>query len=574
MAFTSTSKYVQLTPFLLMEYMYADEPNPERYPVNSGSTTVGFDKLVNNYIKQNNGVSFAPTNQIFNPPVDDSITHNTNKSSVVQFTTSSFITLDPELIIPFNDFTSELTPTIDLPIVFPSNILVMYDSVRYHIAAGYNLSNLDGVIVNIKYQDHDSTYVTFSQIIIQKGTQQTYNFNPTPIKIGTNIYDRYLEVKIPSLRDMNDRYQAASTTFRGETLAALTSNSGKGFIYAAPIRFEVWYVRNKTDYNGYEKYEAEQSSVFSLESEDPFSNIGATIKEADNGQFFEYFATDNEGFVEDFILFQNSIGNSYYILHQIETLEQIGEAFILTNTFQTIQTTGYDVPNYYRPIVKNPQTAVSFTLRYTMSLVNNVDKSSVIRIGTYTSSTPSMWGPNIQPIQLSNFPQTQKIYNRIYSQTEISNPPSEQPEPIEIVKYKNVFIDQNEVSSTNIPLLIRANTIQEDSSAQPAIAQPKGKMYIDMTPFDNFYKFKFYKSGADGDPVAIDLGNTANFKMAFIDNKGVKTYIPSLNDRNIANPTLGEVAFRIDDSISVKILKFSDRRFFIVDGGDNEVVEN
>ena len=35
-----------------MEYMYADQPNPESYPVNTGGTTVGFNKLVNNFIKQ------------------------------------------------------------------------------------------------------------------------------------------------------------------------------------------------------------------------------------------------------------------------------------------------------------------------------------------------------------------------------------------------------------------------------------------------------------------------------------------------------------------------------------------
>ncbi len=43
----------------------------------------------------------------------------------------------------------------------------------------------------------------------------------------------------------------------------------------------------------------------------------------------------------------------------------------------------------------------------------------------------------------------------------------------------------------------------------------------------------------------------------------------SLSDKNIANPANGEVAFRIDDSISTKVLRFRDKRFFITDGGDN-----
>ena len=569
MAYSTTSKFVQLTPYLLMEWMYADQPDPETYPVNTGSTTVGFNKMVNGYITAIvNNAAIVPTNQIYNLDINYEVTHNTAENSVVQIATNSFITLDPGLIIPFNDFSDELTPTDQLQINFPANIQVVYDSIRYHIVAGYNLSNLDGVIINVKYQDVNLTYVTFSQILIQKGTQQVYTLNPTPLKIGANIYDRYLEVKVPSLVAMNNTYQAAAASSRSQTLAALTSQSGRGYVYGAPIRIELWTVASKSDYLGYERYDSELTSALSLESEDPFSNIGAVIKESDSGQFFEYFATDNQGFVEDFILFQNSIGNNYYINHQIETLEQIGVAIITTNTFQTIQTTGFDVPNYYRPIVKNAATASSFTLKYTMSLVNTVDNSRVVRIGTYTSANPGQWGPNITPIKLNTFPQVMKIYNKVYNQAPLNIPAPVNPTPTEIVKVSNVFIDSRNVSTTSIPLIIRNGSIQNDTSAAPTVAQSAGTMVIDVSPFDNYYKFKMYKSGSDGSPVEIDLGDTVNYKMVFIDNTGKKIYVPSLQDKNLANSSKGEVAFRIDDSISSTILQLRDRRFFIAQGGD------
>lgn len=569
MAYSSTSKFVQLTPYLLMEWMYADQPNPETYPVNTGTVTVGYNKMVNGYITAIvNNSSIVPTNQIYNLDENYPVTHNTGADSVVQIATNSFVTLDPGLIIPFNDFSDELTPTNELQITFPGNIEVVYDSIKYHIVAGYNLSNIDGVIISVKYQDVNQTFVTFSQVLIQKGTQQSYTLNPNPLKIGANIYDRYFEVKVPSLADMNNKYQAASSSFRSQTLAALTSQSGRGYVYASPIRIEVWSVVNKVDYLGYERYDSELISALSLESEDPFSNIGAVIKESTSGQFFEYFATDNQGFIEDFILFQNSIGNNYYINHQIETLEQIGVAVITTNTFQTIQTTGYDVPNFYRPIVRNSAVAASFTLKYTMSLVNTVDNSRVVRIGTYTSSNPGQWGPNITPIKLNTFPQVMKIYNKIYNQAALNVPGQSNPTPTEVVRTNNVFIDYNTVSTTSIPLIIRDNSIQNDTSAAPTTAQPSGRLVVDVTPFDNYYKFKMYKSGSDGAPVEIDLGDTSNYKMVFIDNTGKKIYVPSLQDKNLANPSKGEVAFRIDDSISGTILQLSDRRFFITQGGD------
>jgi hypothetical protein len=550
-----------------MEYMYADAPDPESYPVNTGSTTVGYNKLVNSYMLQTVGnTTQIPTNQIYNFDVDYDITHNTSNNSVVQIADNSFVTLDPNLIIPFNNYSPKLTPDDQLAVTFPGNIVVVYDSIKYHIVAGYNLSNLDGVIINIKYQDSNGTYVTFSQILIEKGTQQDYSLNPTPLKFGSNIYDRYFEIKIPSLKDMNDRYQAAASSFRDQTLAYLTSNSNAGYVYGSPMRIEIWYVREKTDFNGYERYNSEQVAVLSLESEDPFSNIGATIKLSEAGQFFEYFATDNEGFIEDFILFQNSIGNNYYINHTIETFEQIGEASILTNTFTTTQTTAYDLPNYYRPIVRNPSTAVSFTLRYTMALVNNVNRQSVIRVGTYTSNNPGQWGPNIAPIQLSTFPQVQKIYNKIVSQAPLNIPSPATPSPTQIVTVNNVFIDKVSVSASVSPILITGPTGSTSAPQVNEVALPSGQTYIEVSPFDNFYLFKFYKTGFDASPIEVNLGETKSYKLAFIDERGTKNYISSFENLSVANPIKGEVAFKIDDSISTKILNYKDRRFFITSG--------
>lgn len=559
MAFSSTSKYVQLTPYLLMEYMYADEPQPESYFVNSGPTTVAYQKLINGYV--NNDV------QVFNPNSDYSITHNSPNNSVVQVGTNSFVTLDANLIIPFNDYSEKLTDTSNLNVTFPSNLLVVYDTVRYHIRAGYNFNNLDGAILQIQLQDQDLSFVTLSQILLQKGTQQDYTLNPNPVTIGSNIYDKYFEIKIPNSLDMNNKYLAASSSFKSQTLASLISKSGNGFVYGAPIRIGVWQVQSTIDFEGYARYDSARVGLYSLESEDPFSNIGATIKESEQGQFFEYYATDNEGFIEDFILFQNSIGNNYYISHKIEVLEQIGAALIQTSSFESIQTTAYDSPNYYRPIVRNAAFAVSFTLRYTMSLINTVNQSSVIRISSYTSNNPSSWGLSITPLRLQNLPQVQKIYNRIYDQPSISMGSNLFPQPKEVLKYTNVFIQQNYVTATSSNLTFSAGTLAESVGTTTVTAVSSGKLNIAISPFDNYLKFKFVKDVQNGTPAVIDLSDSGLFKMSFIDKSGNKTFVPALEDLTIARPSLGEIAFKIDESTAGKILQFSDKRFFITNGG-------
>ena len=574
--FTTSSKYATLTPYMLLEYMYADQPTPETYPVNSGLVTVGFDKLVNGYIS--NDI------QIFNPLVDSTVTNNTVNNSVVRIDQSNYVTLDSNLIIPFNDFDDKLTNTNDLPITFPSNINVVYDTVRFHIRAGYNLSNLDGVIVSIKYEDQDNSYVTVASILIKKGTQQVYTLNTKPVTIGSDIYDKYVEIKIPNLLDMQNKYMAASPGNKPNTLAGKISKSGNGFNNISPIRISVDEVKSITDYNGYAKYGTQNVATFPLSQEDPFKDIGAIIRPSDNGEFFEYFATDNGGFIEDFILFQNSIGNSYYIYHQIEVLEQIGAAFIETSNFSNIQTNAYDVPNLFRPIIRNSSVANSFVLRYTMSLVNNADQTRVIRIGTYTSNKPGRYGTRITPLSISQDPQMYKIYNKIYDQPSINMINLQQKETTvkEIVKYSNIFIQQNRVTTSVTNLVAKTNaagtvSLSPEQGQSEEVIYGKGNAIIEISPFDNYYKFLFYVNGSDGIPNLIDLESSGSYKLVFIDNKGAKLKIPSIVDKNIANPAKGELAFKIGEDVSSKILQFSDRKYYIsnipMDSNDSLVSE-
>lgn len=563
MAYTTTSKYVQLTPYLVMEYMYAAQPNPETYFVNNGggNPTVGFNKLINGILEYKG----SPTNevQIFNLDENYSITQNTALNNVVKTSENSFIPLNPNLIVPYNDFNPKLTPTADLEITFPSNISVIYDTVRYHILQGYNLENIDGLVLSIAFLDQDGSYVTFSQIELSSGTAQNYTLDPNPLTIGSNIYDKYFQINVPSLVDMNNQYAAASTTNKPNTLAGKTSRSGRGYVTGSPMRVSIWQINDITQVNGYNQYGVTLYASLSLESEDPFSNVGAYIAPAESGDYFEYFATDNGGFIENFILFQNSIGNQYYIDHKVETVEQIGAAFISTNNFSTIQTTAFDIPLLYRPIVRYPSVAAGFTLRYTMTLINGANQSRLVRSASYTSLDPARYGPYIAPLQLSVFPQTQKIYNKLANQSSISVP-SNAIVPKEIVKYQNVFVENNTVNLTLSNLSVKGVTIdQADGGITQTISYGLGQAYIRISPFDNYYKFTFYKRNANGTMDLLDLTSSGTFKLVFIDNKNNKLFAPSIADKNLANAAQGELAFKVDQSLATQILTFTNRRFYV-----------
>lgn len=560
MTFTTTSKYSVLTPYMLMEFMYADSPNPEQYHVNTGNPSVGYNKIVNGYIE--NDV------QIFNPKINIELTNNTTENTVIKIDSNTYVTLDSNLIIPFNDFDDNLTKTINLPIVFQSNLNVVYDTVRFHIRAGYSLSNLDGIINSIKYEDQDGSYVTIASILIKKGTQQIYSLNTSPIKIGSDIYDKYVEIKIPNLLDMQNKYAATVDSNKHLTLASLISKSGRGFNSTSPMRIFIDEVKSITDYNGYPKYGTINKASFSLEQENQFKNIGSIIKPSDSGEFFEFFATDDGGFIEDFILFQNSIGNSYYLYHQISVIEQIGTSFIETSNFSTNQTTAYDVPNLFRPIVRNASVASSFILRYTMSLVNNKDNTSILRISSYTSNTPGKYGTRITPIQISENPIIHKIYNKVYDQPKIQlNQIIEESTTVEVIKYANVFIQQMDVSTSveNLhPNFDISNSISLKSSQKEVHKiYGRGKAIIKISPFDNYLKFTFYTKGNGGIPDLVDISSSGNYKLIFIDNKGNKIGVDSIVSKNVANPAKGELAFLIDENLSERILNFTNENYYI-----------
>ena len=544
---------------MVMEYMYADQPNPETYNVNTGSTTVSYDKLINGMVQSIGGTADNGV-QVFNQSQNYDLTKNTTLDNVVRVTDNSFIPLNPNYIIPYNDFNPKLTSTADLPVNFSSNFAIVYDSVRYHILAGYNLGNIDGVILGIDFLDVDGTYVTFSQIFIDSGFAGQYTLNPSPLMIGINSYDKYFEIKVPSLVNLNNQYISSPTP--SLTPAALLSHSGRGFVVGSPMRIRAYEILNTTLTTGYVTYGANLISTLSLESEDPFRNIGAYIAPADTGDFFEYFATDNGGFIEDFILFQNSIGNQYYIQNDIKVFEQIGTAFIQTANFYTIQTNAYDIPNLYRPIIRNSGVASTFNLRYTMTLVNSVDQSRVTRIASVTYNNPAKYGAYIAPLQLQNLPQVQKIYNKVATETNISVP-STNPTPRIIVKYSNVFYERNLVNTTMANLVVKGTTITQADGGSDETVYGQGKAYIRISPFDNYYKFTFYKQGAAGNTQLIDLESSGTYYMVFLNNSNKKVSAPSIDDKNIANSAKGELAFKVSETLATEVLQYTNRTYSI-----------
>jgi hypothetical protein len=116
-------------------------------------------------------------------------------------------------------------------------------------------------------------------------------------------------------------------------------------------------------------------------------------------------------------------------------------------------------------------------------------------------------------------------------------------------------------------LSINNTTLGQDPSGsengQTVLFYGKGKSEIDISPFDNFYKFTVVTNPSGNSPKAFNFDTGGSYYLQFIDNNGKKLSVPNLTNTNIANPSKGELAFKIDETYSTKILQFVDRTFYI-----------
>ena len=558
-SYTSTQRFVKITDYLLLEYNYTTAPTPEIYYVNTGFPAIGFEKIVNGY--------FDNTVQILNDPNAEATTNNVRDLSVVQVDKNRFVTLDKDYLVPYLDTDPKLTSVSNLPVVFPSNIGVYYDSVKFHIISGYNFDNLDGVILQAKYQERTGKKATLMQILLQKSDVTLPVLNPNPIYLGGALYDRYVEVKIPAYANMVYEFDVLNgNTTQPSTLAAKISSDGKGFLRDAPVEFTVFEVTQTVLKNGYQNYIGQTRSQLSIFPKDNFSALAGVIQENQFYNYLEFYPTWDGNFLEDFLTSEGKVGNTYYVVNDIEVKEQVGLSYITTYNFTSIQTEDFNSPAIFRPVLVNP-LSTSFVVNYTMRLVNKGNQNQIIRRATFSSFDVSKYGKENNVINLTTGAYAQKVYNKIIQAPNLISGVGVAPNVTPLEKKIPVFYKDNNISVTQETIIIDkdGNVISETSTPDVTRLYGQGKAKILIDPFDNFYKFTVYNLKDGTTPELMDLGNSLTYYIVFLDSSGQSVRVENIkNKTSISNPSQGQVSFKVVTSNSKKILGFVSKQFYIV----------
>ncbi len=558
--YTSTQRFVKITDYLLLEYEYTEFPNPEQYFVNTGNPSVGFEKIVNGY--------FNDAVQILNRPQDEQVTNNVRDLSVVQTAKNKFVTLDNDFLVPYLNSDPKLTDVANLPVVFPSNIGVYYDTIKFHIVSGYNFDNLDGIIFQIKFQERTGKKATVLQLLVTRSDISLPILNPNPIYLAGALYDHYVQVKIPAYANMVYEFDILSgTPQQANTLAAKISSDGNGFLKDAPIEFTVYEITETFLQNRYQNYIAQIKAQLGIFPRDNYQNLAAVIQENQYYNYLEYYPTWEGNFIEDFITAEGRVGNAYYVAHDIEVKEQVGLSYIQTYNFSTVQTSDFNTPYIFRPVLINPLTT-SFVVNYTMRLVNKNNQNQIIRRSSFNSFDVNSYGRDVSKITLTTGAYTQKVYNKVLQAPNVLSGYGINPTVASPVEKKvPVFYKDTNISVTKEVIVIDkdGNVLSETSSPNSIQIYGQGQAKILVDPFDNFYKFTVYNVKGGTTPEILDLGTSLTYYMVFLDSTGQEVRVENIkNKTTISNPVRGQVAFKLVDTNSKKVLGFLTKEFYII----------
>ncbi len=108
-----------------------------------------------------------------------------------------------------------------------------------------------------------------------------------------------------------------------------------------------------------------------------------------------------------------SLGSSWVAFHEINVSEQINTSFVKTSTQVFTQTTNFDDPILFRPIILNSAVAASFSINYLLRIYNRGDNTQIIKQAKLTSFDVKKYGRRLMKINLGVVPTVANVYNKI-----------------------------------------------------------------------------------------------------------------------------------------------------------------
>lgn len=602
MNLTSSSRFIQLTPYALLEFTYNSDV--------INTKDVDFYRIINAF---SGNLSYVNYNQS-DYSLPKRLTGNSIDYTVMPIDDNMWVKFD--LDRPLQYFQQQNEALFFQPIYLgrSTEINVVYDSIKVHIVSGYNFDDLGGFIIRASYVDNKNSKQVFAANIAYLKEDTHIKLNKTPMLIGDRIYDKYIEVKIPSLKSITDSDLQTKDIFNA------VIDYGNNIIYKNLFDIPD-YNNSKINIVFYEIYDyhvADNGQIMirtalplgndtqgvvrtEILNYDNFANLVANIQESVVGDYFEIFPMYNGDFLEDFIVDQAKLGHNYIGIHDIELYEQISSFGdydeILTHKQSFFQEDGFDQVFKFRPVVEN-SNAVTFTIEYTFRLLDKVDNSQVMRRATYTFPNAAKYGRWMQKLNIPIGYQPIKIVNKIiknkdsstgsntYNLSKVNSTITQQNSTSTIVPFQfkdisvnsyTLFVDSSSKLTTkvlyeNIPnTIIDTNKLNFQDFNNSNVIYGQGDCRVFINEYDNFLKFKIYKyidkkSGVPEVFKDLKSGDNLNLYLIFKTSTGEEIRInefKKVENINIQSEEDGVLIFKINSVNAQKIINSATSDFYI-----------
>ena len=561
------SRFVNLTSYCMVEYMA--EP--------LGSTNYYTDDFI---LVEN---SAADIRQIFNDDSSYHTTKNIQDLTVVPIGSNTYAYLDSEKLPNYLTYDST-----NLTATSITGYNVVMEKARFHFVAGFDFDQFVALILSVSHTENNGKKSLFANILLSPETiAELIIFNPKPLFISNAMYDRYIDILVPSIKNINEDYKTSAVpanTFVAAITPTLTGSLG--FIYNNPIDLGLAECSKKktifTASTNYDSYEVSEFYTATVSQSNEFDNVGAQIGESTVGDYIEFYLTFNSGFPEELISILNRRNPSadWVIIHQLSIFEQLGSSFINTSRQVFFQEDGFDEPNIFRPVLKNANHAVSMSIDLISRLTNRQNGEQIIREASFNLISPKKYGKKLSTLPILDKPGSQTVYNKIIKNQFEATSLFIEPAPIvpqsttigtvtptttpgtmlTYTEYVPVFFNNNNIS------IASTNSMVKTSDKSEEIVFGPGKLRFILSPFDNLLKFKVYTNSASSttnSPIELDLNTTApTYKIVFETNSG-KLSIKNASDAQLENLSTGVIAFTISRADSEIIFASKNRTIYI-----------
>ena len=505
----STSVFLRISEFVLVEYIYnTDLISESLHPFNLYNNANDNSKTIVNRLNSKE------------------VTGNTEHLLYAETNSGYKAVVDVNSGFYYPNFDNKVSGSL-IPV---STSLLQYDTIRFHIRSGYNFQDNSGFLANLYLEDGNGNKFNLLSQSFFKRDLTVIKYNELPLRISGVPYDKYVEYKVLST---------------SEILNPLTNNysfiNNISQIKPNPIIFfEFNIVDNiNTDQGFIKMFTSFKESTF-ITTSDSYNLLSANIEE--KGTYFQYYASWNNDFIEDFIYSLNSqSGNDYIVEHEIALYEQRGTEFYLTEKFNRSQIGEYDKPLKYRPVISN-LAEVSIQLEYVIRLYNRADGSSITKTSSVNSTNINAY--SIEPFRLSVQEYSPiKVYNKVVRNN------------INLKKQKTLL--DNKVI---VPLYFDSTTLSVDEENKE----------LQITPFDNVYEISVVQK-IDGQRVPKPLELNITYFLVFIGANGQSIRIEEKASRDKIN---GILRFVVSGNTAKAVLKSKNKRYYVNTGNSESFETN